>query len=88
MHPDGGIGRTRAARDEGDARPPGERAIGTGHEGDATFLSAHHQIDFGRVVQRIEHREEAFAGDGENAVAALRDELVDQDTAASAGGRG
>ncbi|MCY1173115.1 hypothetical protein D9M73_132680 [compost metagenome] len=48
-----GIGGTGPARDEGDAGPPGQRAIGTRHEADPAFLTAHHQIDFGRVVQRI-----------------------------------
>ncbi len=32
MHADRGIGRARAARDEGDAGPPRQRAVGTGHE--------------------------------------------------------
>ena len=85
MHADRGIGRARAAGDEGDAGPAGQRAIGARHEAHAAFLPAHDEIDRRRVVQRVEHREEALAGHGEDAIAALQGELVDQDTAAGAG---
>jgi hypothetical protein len=84
MDADRGIGRAGPARDEGDAGPPGHRAVGAGHEADAAFLPADHQIDLGRVVQRVEHGEEALARHGEDAVAALRDEIVDEDAAAGA----
>ena len=79
-----GIGRARAARDEGDAGPPGHLAVGVGHVGDPAFLPADDGVDLGRVVERVEHGEEAFAGDGENAVAALDAKLVDKDLAAGA----
>jgi hypothetical protein len=35
-------------------------------------------------VKRIEHREEALAGDGKDAVAAVDSKLVDEDAAAGA----
>ena len=40
----------------------------------------------GRVVKRIEHREEAFAGNGEDAVAAVDAQLIDEDSSAGACG--
>ena len=58
-----GVGRARAAGDEGDARAPGHLAVGVGHIGDAAFLPADDDVDLGRVVKRVEHREEAFARD-------------------------
>ena len=68
--------------------PAGHLAVGVGHVGDAALLPADGQVDLGRVVQRVEHGEEAFAGNGENAVAALDFELVDEDLAAGALGHG
>jgi hypothetical protein len=86
---DRGVGRAGAARDESDAGPPGERTVRARHEADATLLPAGDEIDLRRVVQRVEHGEEALARHGEDPVAALRDELIDEDTAAGAGkGRG
>ena len=79
-----GVGRAGAAGDEGDARPPGHLAVGVGHVGDPAFLPADDQVDLRRVMQRVEHGEEAFARHGENAVAALDLELVDKDLAAGA----
>ena len=79
-----GIGCAGAARDEGDARPPGHLAVGVGHVADPAFLPADDQVDLRRVMERIEDGEEAFPGNGENAVAALDLELVDKDLAAGA----
>ena len=81
-----GVGRAGAAGDEGDPGPPGHLAVGVGHVGDAAFLPADDGVDLRRVVQRVEHGEEAFAGDGEDAVAALGDQAIDQQAAAVAGG--
>ena len=83
-----GIGRAGAARDEGDARAPGHLAVGVGHVGDAALLAAHDQVDLRRVVERVEHGQEALARNGENAVAALDLELIDEDPAAGALGHG
>ena len=82
--PGAGVGRAGAAGDEGDARAAGHLAVGVGHVGDPAFLPADDGVDLGRVVQRVEHREEAFARHGEDAVAALDPELVDEDAAARA----
>ena len=79
-----GVGRARPAGDEGDARPPGHLAVGVGHVGDPALLPADDDVDFVRVMKRVEHRKEAFAGHGENAVAALDAKLVDEDLAAGA----
>ena len=61
------------------AGPAGHLAVGVGHVGDAAFLPADDEVDLGRVVERVEHGEEAFARDREDAVAALDPELVDED---------
>ncbi len=70
------IGRAWAARYESDAWSPGHLAVGVGHVGHSAFLSAYHQVDFGRVVKRVEDREETFPRHGENAVAALDSEAA------------
>ena len=80
----GGVGGARAAGDEGDAGAAGQLAVGLGHVGDAAFLAADHDVDFGRVVKRVEDGEKAFAGNSEEAVAALDPELVDEEAAAGA----
>ena len=59
-----------------------QRAVSARHERDAPLLPARHDVDLGRVVERVEHRKEAFAGHGEKTIAALREKVVDQDTAA------
>ena len=74
-----GVGRAGAAGDEGDARAAGHLAVGVGHVGDPAFLPADDRVDLGRVVERVEHGEEALARHGEDAVAALDLELVDED---------
>lgn len=85
MDADRRVGGAGAARDEGDAGAVRERAIGAGHERDAAFLAARDDVDRGRIDERVEHGEEAFAGHGEDPVAALRHELIDEDAAAGAG---
>ena len=61
MDPAAGVGRAGAAGDEGDAGTPGHLAVGVGHVGDPAFLPADDDVDLGRVVERVEHGEEAFA---------------------------
>ena len=85
MDPAAGVGRSGAAGDEGDARAAGHLAVGVGHVGDSAFLPADGEVDLGRVVERVEHGEEALAGNGEDAVAALDPELVDEDASACSG---
>ena len=79
-----GVGRAGSAGDEGDAGLAGHLAVGVGHIGDPAFLPADDQVDFRRVMERVEHGEEAFPRHGENTVAALDPELVDKDLAAGA----
>ena len=79
-----GVGGAGPAGHEGDSRPPGHLAVGVGHVGDAAFLPADDDIDLGRVKQRVEDGEEALARHGENAVAALGLELIDEDAATAA----
>ena len=80
----GCIGRARAAGDESHAGSSGHLAVGVGHVGDPALLPAHDQVDLGRVVERVEHGEKALARNGEDAVAALDPELVDEDSAPGA----
>ncbi len=84
MDADRGIRRARPARHEGDARAVRQLAIGLRHEADSAFLPAYDQVDRRRVDQGVEHGQEALARDGEDAIAALRDQIVDQDAAAGA----
>ena len=84
MDPGRSIGRARAASDEGNSRPSGHLAVGVGHIGDPAFLAADSQVDLRRIVERIEHREEALARNDENAIAALQFELLDEDLATGA----
>ena len=84
MDADAGIGGARTAGNEGNARPPGHRTIGARHEGRAPFLPAGNEIDGRRITQRVKHLQEAFAWHGEDTVAALFDQAVDE----QAGGGG
>ncbi len=79
-----GIGRAGASRHEGDAGLAGHLAVGIGHIADPAFLAADDGLDFRRVMQCVEDGEEAFPGNGEDAVAALDPELLDKDLAAGA----
>src|SRR4051812_43930831 len=89
MDPAAGVGRAGAAGDEGDAWATGHLAVGIGHISDPALLPADDSVDLGRVVERVEHREETFARNRENAVAALNFELIDEDPSTAANfGRG
>jgi hypothetical protein len=79
----GGVGGAGTARHEAHAGPAGELALGLGHHGRAAFLAAYRDVD-GRVVQGVEHGQEAFARHAEELLHAVEDELVDQDLAAGA----
>ena len=84
MHAAAGIGGAGAARDEGDSGPAGHLAVGIGHIADPALVPANGDVDFRRVVKRVENREETLAGNGEDAVTALDSELVDEDLATGA----
>ena len=80
VHADRGVGRARAAGDEGDAGGAGQLAPGRGHEAGAALLPVRHQPDaVGHVVQRVEHREIALAGHAEDRRRALRQQAVHQE---------
>ena len=66
---------------EGDAGPPAHCSVGAGHEAHPAFLPASDEVDLRRVVQRVEYGEKALARHVEDAVAALRDQIVDEDPA-------
>jgi hypothetical protein len=55
---------------------------GLSHERGAALLPADDEIDGGRVVQRVQRGEEALARHREDPVAALRQQIVDQNAAA------
>jgi len=82
---DRGVGGARPAGDEADARPARQLAIGLGHVAGAAFLAAGDQPDgVARVVERVEHRQEAFARHAEGEVDAMALQGIDQDLAAAA----
>ncbi len=79
MHADAGVRRAGTAGDESDAGPLRHRAVRTCHHRHAAFLPARHQIDRVLLAQSIEHLKEAFARHGENPLAALFDQAVDEE---------
>jgi hypothetical protein len=80
-----GIGRARAAGDEGDSRTSGHLPVRIGHVADPALLPANDRVDLGRVVKRVENREEALARHGEDSVATLDSQLIDEDASARSG---
>ena len=83
---DSGVRRTGAARDERDAGPPGELAVGFGHVSRTAFLPADDEWQpLANIVQCVEHGEIAFAGNAERVCRALRQQVGDEDLAARIG---
>jgi len=72
-----GVARARAAAHAGDAGTAGEARIGERHEARPGFVAAHHRVDVGPAMERVEQREIALARDAEEAVDAMRDEARD-----------
>ena len=72
-----GVARARAAAHAGDAGTAGEARIGERHEPRPGFVAAHHRVDVGPAMERVEQREIALARDAEEAVDAMRDEARD-----------
>ncbi len=68
--------------------PPGHLAVGVGHVGDAAFLPADDECRSRACRAARRARRGSFRRDGEDAVAALDPELVDEDPAAGALGHG
>ena len=61
----------RPSRDEGDAGPPGELAVGLRHHRCAALLAADDRLD-AAAEERIEHREVTLSRHAEAAIGALR----------------
>jgi hypothetical protein len=79
---DRGIGRARPARDKAQPRLSGQFAPGRRHEGGTAFVAAKDELQRpARVVERVEHREIAFAGHAETAPGAEGDQAVDEELA-------
>jgi hypothetical protein len=86
VHTDAGVGGTRPAGHEADARPAAELALRLGHEGGAAFLPAGHEADAVAVfVKAVQHGQVAFARHAEGGVHALGDQGFHQHMAGAAG---
>jgi hypothetical protein len=80
---DRGVARAGAARHQQHAGLPGQLAVGLRHKRGAAFLAAGHKVDFGRVVERVEDFEIAFAGDAERHLDAMHLEAGDDELTAA-----
>jgi hypothetical protein len=78
VHGDGGVRRTGAAADEGDAGPAGDLGVAYRHEPGAALVPAYDGLDGVAVMQGIQRREVAFARDAEHAVDAVGGETVNE----------
>ena len=81
VHPDRRLRRARAARDEADPRAAGELAVRLRGVRGPLLVAAGDEPDR-RVVERVEHGQEALAGQAEREVDPVQLELVDEDAAA------
>src|SRR5690606_12953460 len=88
MHSDGGVCRAGAAGDDGHAGSAGQRSIGAGHESRSAFVTASHGRDRWAVIERVEDREEALSRNGEQPVAALFEQAIDEQAGGIAGHAG
>src|SRR6266852_5911842 len=79
VHTDRGIGRAGSAGDEADSRPARDLGPGLGHVRGAAVLARDDQADrLARVVERVENREIALAGNAERGVDAVDLERIDE----------
>ncbi len=79
VHADRGVGRSGTARDETDPGAPGDLGPRLGHVSSAAVLARNDQADrFARVVEGIEHREIALAGNAERGVDAVDFQRIDE----------
>ena len=74
---DRGIAGTRPAAHDGDAGSPGQPRVGERHESGAGLVAAHHGVDVGAAIKRVEQPEIALARDAEDAVDGVRHEAID-----------
>ncbi len=78
MHADRGVGGARAPRDHHHAGAPGQAGVGAGHECGAAFVAAGHHVDAGKVMQRVQNAQIAFAGHHKHAVDRVGGQHPDQ----------
>jgi hypothetical protein len=83
----GRVGGTRPPRHHADAGPAGQLAGGFRHHGGTPFLAAHGHAHR-HIMQRIQHREIAFARHAEDVGHAMHEQLIDDQLAAGARGMG
>ena len=83
MDPGGGVGRARAAGDEGDPGLAGQLALGLGHHGGPALLAADDRLDLA-LMQAIKGRQIALARNAEDPFDPLNAQLVHQNLAAVA----
>ena len=86
MQADGRVRRSGPARDEADPRAAGELAVRVGHVRRAGLVPAGDQTDR-RIVEGVEDRQEALAGNAEDGVGGVAHELIDEQLPARAGHR-
>ena len=85
MDADRGVRCPRSARHQRDPGPAGQLAVRLGHVRRAAFMPAHDQPQLvARIVQGVEHRQIAFAGNAKSQIDALGKKVRDQDLAAGA----
>ncbi len=82
VHADGRLRRARATRDEADPGAAGELAVRLRRVRGSLLVAAGDEPDR-RVVERVEHGQEALARQAEGEVDAVQLELVDEDPAAA-----
>ena len=75
---DARVRRARAAVDEADAGPAGQLRIRHGHERRRALVAGRNHVDLRRVVEDIQDRQVALAGDAEDAVDASPGERRDE----------
>ncbi len=72
VNADRGVGRAGSASHECHAGLPGQLGVRLGHEGGAGLVPIDDEFDHvARVVQRVKHRQETFAGHGKGVIDTL-----------------
>jgi hypothetical protein len=87
VHANAGVGGAGPAGDKTDAGPPAQLALGLGHEGRTTLLTAGDEADVVPVFMKaIQHRQIALAGHAKAGVHALCHQGLHESVACHAGG--
>ena len=86
VHADRGVARPRSPGYQADARLAGELAVSLRHVGGAVLVAAGDEADgVAGVMEGVEHRQVALAGDAEGGVHAVQAQGIDDVFAAGAG---